>query len=59
VHHGHHRDPAFRNRREQGEQIEAVTDVEVGRRLVEQEQLRLLGEGAGDERALPLARAEQ
>ena len=39
---------------EELDQRELVRDVEMGRRLVEEEEPRLLGEGEGDEDALPL-----
>ena len=39
---------------EQLDQRELMRDVEMGRRLVEEEEARLLGESEGDEDALPL-----
>ncbi len=43
---------------EQRGDVELVADVERGRRLVEQQDVRLLGEGAGDDDALLLAARE-
>jgi hypothetical protein len=49
------REAAARELREQRQEIEAVGDVEVGGRLVEEEDPRLRGQRPGDEDALELA----
>ena len=43
---------------EDGQQLQLVADVEKTRRLVEDDELRLLAEGPGKQDALPLAVAD-
>ena len=43
---------------EDGQQLQLIADVEKTRRLVEDDELRLLAEGPGKQNALPLAVAD-
>ena len=55
VDHGEHGDAAVAHAVERAEELELVADVEVGRRLVEQQHPRLLREAARERRELALA----
>ena len=55
VDHRQHGDAAAAHPVERAEELELVADVEVGRRLVEQQHPRLLGEAARERRELALA----
>ncbi len=55
----HHRDLAFgRNHAHDLQHLELVLDIKIARRLIEEENLRLLGERPRDQHALPFSAGE-